>query len=74
MPISIQSLLAFGFVLVSVVVAQAPDPALTGTWSTKSNKVITGPVRVFFDCEFPSLDIDLIFTNIGLIGIAIGIL
>ena len=27
------------------MVAAQVDPKLTGTWSTKSNKVFTGPVR-----------------------------
>ena len=31
--------------LTSLVAAQSTDPELTGTWTTKSRKVVTGPVR-----------------------------
>ena len=39
-----QSLLIAGACLASTASAQI-DPQLVGTWSTKSSKVITGPVR-----------------------------
>lgn len=42
---SIQSLLALSFGLATLVHAQY-DPKLVGTWTTKSKKVITGPVRL----------------------------
>lgn len=38
------SLLAAVTVFTSVATAQI-DPELTGTWTTKSRKVLTGPVR-----------------------------
>ncbi len=44
MILSLRSLLAAGVVLVPLIAAQA-DPQLTGTWTTKSRKVVTGPVR-----------------------------
>ena len=43
----LRNLVATGTVFVSLVVAQG-DPKLTGTWSTKSHKVFTGPVRFTF--------------------------
>ena len=42
---SLRSVLIAGAVLTSITVAQF-DPQLTGTWSTKSNTVFTGPVRI----------------------------
>ena len=45
MVVSLQSLLALGAALAPLTFAQSPDPQLTGTWTTKSRKVITGPVR-----------------------------
>ncbi|KAI9824048.1 MAG: Reversal of tor2 lethality [Thelocarpon impressellum] len=43
MPHLLRSLLLAGTVLTATVSAAAIDPKLTGTWSTKSNKVFTGP-------------------------------
>jgi len=43
----LRSLLTLGAVLVSFVSAQV-DPKLTGTWTTKSRKVVTGPVGTPF--------------------------
>jgi len=40
----LRPLLVAGAVLVPLIAAQA-DPQLTGTWTTKSRKVVTGPVR-----------------------------
>ena len=45
MYLSLLSLLTAGAALASVTIAQV-DPDLTGTWTTKSRKVLTGPVRV----------------------------
>lgn len=42
---SIQNLLAVSLGLATLVHAQF-DPKLVGTWTTKSKKVITGPVSV----------------------------
>ena len=44
MLLSLQSLLLGVATLTSVVTAQV-DSQLTGTWTTKSRKVFTGPVR-----------------------------
>lgn len=43
MSLSLRSLLIVGAALASVAIAQV-DPDLTGTWTTKSWKVLTGPV------------------------------
>lgn len=45
MLLSLQSLLIAGTAFASVAIAQL-DPALTGTWTTKSRKVLTGPVGI----------------------------
>lgn len=45
MSLSLQSLLIAGAALASVATALL-DPSLTGTWTTKSRKVITGPVSI----------------------------
>lgn len=44
MIVPLRSLLAVGTLLVPFVAAQQVDPRLTGTWTTKSRKVVTGPV------------------------------
>lgn len=41
---SIQTLLALALGLAALVNAQ--DPKIVGTWTTKSKKVVTGPVSV----------------------------
>ena len=47
--ISSTALLLTGSVLISLATGQNnPDPQLTGTWSSKSRKVLTGPVRSIF--------------------------
>lgn len=46
--LSLKLLLAAGAYLISTVTAI--DPQLVGTWTTKSAKVITGPV-CFMDCN-----------------------
>ena len=43
MSMSLRRLLAVGVALASLATAQF-DPDLTGTWTTKSRKVLTGPV------------------------------
>lgn len=43
MSLSLRSWLIVGAALASVAIAQV-DPDLTGTWTTKSRKVLTGPV------------------------------
>jgi hypothetical protein len=43
-PNTVKSLILFSSV--AVTAQAALDPQLTGTWSTKSRKVITGPVRL----------------------------
>lgn len=47
---STAKLLLLGLVLVGEAVGQY-DPNLVGTWSTKSKKVITGPVRTLPLCH-----------------------
>lgn len=47
---SIPSVIVLSLGLVSLVTAQY-DSALVGTWTTKSKKVLTGPVRLAADAE-----------------------
>lgn len=47
MLLTLESLLLGGSALASLVAAQV-DTQLTGTWTTKSRKVFTGPVRAVF--------------------------
>ncbi len=47
MILSIRSTLALGAVFVPFAATQV-DPRLTGTWTTKSRKVVTGPVGIPF--------------------------
>ena len=54
MIVSLQSLLALGAALAPLTYAQSTDPQLTGTWTTKSRQVITGPVRTS-PCEVTAL-------------------
>ena len=49
MALSIRTLLIAGAVLASTVTSQVV-PGLTGTWTTKSRKVITGPVSTLQAC------------------------
>lgn len=45
---AVHKFLLFGLLVVAAAVAQSiSDPTLTGTWSTKSKKVVTGPVCIF---------------------------
>ena len=52
----LQSLLLAGLAVVGGVDAQAQvDTSLTGTWTTKSRKVFTGPVRSFHNPFHPAI-------------------
>ena len=43
MALSVASVLLLGSTLITSSVAQLSDPALVGTWTTKSKSVLTGP-------------------------------
>lgn len=43
---SLRLFLVVGFALAPQATAQI-DPGLTGTWTSKSRKVLTGPVRLY---------------------------
>ena len=48
MKLTVEFLAVGAAFLAPFAAAQQLDPKLVGTWTTKSRKVITGPVRVAF--------------------------